>query len=272
MLVFQTASARNKISEIETACADALLLTDAILAPRPLRDLEIRSFKDLPDKIGLSTVEGRARMLHDLASIELQAMELGLRTLIEFPEAPRHFREQLAEVTISEGRHLNLCLNAIEELGFYWGKWPVHMSLWDAVDAGEGLLDRILIVHRYLEGSGLDASARLMRRLLGMPIRDIALTTVETIFKEEIDHVDFGSRWYKAICLKAGLDPADDFSVRMNKLHHKIPYRSEPLAIEARIKAGFTAEEINTLEKLRQIKPQRSLNRDPNSVEEINRH
>ena len=122
----------------------------------------------LPAKKGLSFKEGQARLLHDLASIELQAMELCLRSLYEYPDAPVAFREQLATIALGEGNHLQLCLNGIETLGFAWGDWPVHVALWHSTANSDSLLDRILIVHRYLEGSGLDAGDTLLRRLSGV--------------------------------------------------------------------------------------------------------
>ena len=121
---------------------------------RPGRDVQILKPSGLPDKKGLSTREGQARLVHDLASIELQAMELGLRTLTEFPLAPREFRQELAQVTAEEGKHLGLCLTALVELGYPWGSFPTHTALWECTDAQDSLLGRIVIVHRYLEGSG----------------------------------------------------------------------------------------------------------------------
>jgi uncharacterized ferritin-like protein (DUF455 family) len=70
------------------------------------RDVQILPIRELPPKKGLSSKEGQARLLHDLASIELQAMELGARTLAEFPQAPSGFREQLAVITLEEASHL----------------------------------------------------------------------------------------------------------------------------------------------------------------------
>ncbi|RYZ67422.1 MAG: DUF455 family protein, partial [Proteobacteria bacterium] len=143
---FAVANVRAKIRETPNALARALNTS----APRKqfdlARDVRVVQTKDLPNKPGISTVEGQARLLHDLASIELQALELGLRTLEEYPEAPKEFREQLAEVTAGEARHLALCLDGIEALGYSWGHWNVHLALWNVVSPEDSLLDRILIV------------------------------------------------------------------------------------------------------------------------------
>ena len=165
----------------------------------PARDISLLAPKELPEKKGLSFKEGQARLLHDLASIELQAMELGLRTLVEFPDAPKEFREQLWEITLSESEHLEMCLTEIEGLGFKWGDWPVHCALWSATGSHDSLLDRVLIVHRFLEGSGLDAGETILRRLKGVDAKPVQ-KAAEKIFSDEIGHVEFGSRWYRNIC------------------------------------------------------------------------
>ncbi len=251
MGVFQTDNVRQKRQLIQQACHQALLGNCEGVPFEPARDVVVMDSRDMRDKPGLGSIAGRARLLHDMASIELQAMELGLRTLCEFPEAPKEFREQLAEVTASEGEHLELCLNGIEELGFKWGEWPVHLGLWKAVDVGDDFLDRILIVHRYLEGSGLDAGERLLQRLAGLPQKDASWHAMERIHREEVGHVDFGSRWYRQICRERRLEPGDDFRDRMQKLRRRLPYRTEQIARGPRLAAGFTETELQVLQEWR---------------------
>ena len=214
----------------------------------PARDAQVLRMHELPVKPGLSSVEGQARLLHDLASIELQAMELGLRTLTEYPEAPKEFREQLAAITRSEGEHLQLCLDAIEATGFAWGHWPVHTALWQATTAGEDLVHRILVVHRHLEGSGLDAGDSILRRLSGVASKTTRLA-VKRIVDEEVGHVDFGSQWFREICRIEKRDDNFEFKTRMPMIAAATP-RNEKLARERRMAAGFTDIEMDFLETL----------------------
>lgn len=252
MFSFSTPDIWEKIANIQNSCEEALKLTSAGLVPEdPARDVPTLHPKLHPPKKGFSTVEGQARMLHDLASIELQAMELGLRTLVEFPDAPQGFREELLAVTVSEAEHLRMCLEGIESLGHKWGDWPVHLALWRAVSVEDSLLDRILIVHRYLEGSGLDAGDTLIRRLEGTAGKQTIQKIVKQINFEEIGHVDFGSRWYREICKENKIDPNADFPERMDSLRIRLPKRIEPLNHDLRKKAGFTEEEIAYYETLR---------------------
>lgn len=253
MFSFSTPDVWDKIQNIERACEEALKLTQAFVVPEePARDISVLHPKYHPPKKGFSTFEGQARMLHDLASIELQAMELGVRTLVEYPDAPQGFREELMAVTVSEAQHLRMCLEGIEALGFKWGDWPVHLALWRAVASEDSLLDRILIVHRYLEGSGLDAGDTLIRRLEGTTGKETIQKIVKQINYEEIGHVDFGSRWYREICRSSKIDPSTDFPERMISLRQRLPKRVEPINKELRMKAGFSEEEIQFFETLRQ--------------------
>jgi len=217
---------------------------------KPSRDIELLVPKKLPPKKGISTSEGQARMLHDLASIELQAMELGLRTLVDFPDAPDEFKVNLYKLTLEEANHLEMCLIEIEKLGFKWGSWPVHTALWEATSTEDSLLDRILIVHRYLEGSGLDAGDTLFRRLQAIDCPSVKMA-VRKIGDEEIGHVLFGSEWYRKICKLENIDPGVDYFTRMTKLRGILPKRIEPVNIDLRLKAGFTHDEITYLQNLR---------------------
>jgi uncharacterized ferritin-like protein (DUF455 family) len=216
----------------------------------PGREVPVRPLSQHPPKGGLSLKEGRARLLHDLTSIELQAMELGVRTLLEFPEAPSAFREELLRVTLEESRHLKLCLEGLEQLGFSFGTWPTHLTLWNCVSEEDSLLDRVLIVHRYLEGSGLDASDALLRRLTGVKDEKVVTPVVRVIAEEELGHVEFGSRWYRVLCARRKIDPQQDFGARMTRLKEKIPRRLIPLNPSLRKKAGFTDGELSVLEEL----------------------
>ena len=237
--------------EVLDETLESLLRGEKQIVPQvPGRDVQILPIKALPPKKGFSFREGQARLLHDLASIELQAMELGLRTLIEFPEAPREFRQRLAEITAEEGLHLQLCLTAMEDLALPWGSFPTHIGLWESVDVNDSLLDRIAIVHRYLEGSGLDASDTIIRRLSGTAA-SVAENAVRVIRRDEMAHVQFGSEWYHQLAACEGLEPSQDFAVRIESLFHRIPRRLEPIIASTRHEAGFTDVEIEALNRLR---------------------
>ncbi|MES2855986.1 MAG: DUF455 family protein [Bdellovibrionota bacterium] len=255
---FTIRNVREKIAELPAAISHAMNLTQGKTQFDLGRDVRVVSPSQLPDKPGLMKAEGQGRLLHDLASIELQAMELATRSLFEYPDAPAQFRNELADLALGEGRHLALCLDAMEDLGFPWGTWDVHSSLWNAVSNDDTLLDRILIVHRYLEGSGLDAGESILRRMKGVKALR-AKPVVETIMQEEVDHVLFGSRWYHTIAKRDHVDAEKDFSSRIARIAQMVP-RRERIAVEVRKLAGFNDFEIAVLEEnSRQLSQQSSI-------------
>lgn len=249
-MLFNLATIEEKLSHVEASIELGFNQPLQNFPDLPAREIENALPYFHPPKKGLSFKEGQGRLLHDLASIELQALELGVRTLHEFPEAPDGFRNELVEIIRGEARHLKLCIEALQKLGYRWGKWPVHTLLWQSVAPTDSLLDRILIVHRYLEGSGLDAGDTLLRRLDSVAESDIH-HIAPIIVKEEIEHVDFGSRWYRDICRQEKLNPDDDFGTRLEKFRYRIPKRIEKLSHELRRKAGFSEKELQYLENLR---------------------
>jgi uncharacterized ferritin-like protein (DUF455 family) len=213
----------------------------------PGRDILVQSVHNLPAKMGLSPL-GQQKLLHDLANIELQAMELGLRTLIEFPWTPMDFRLELADIVQQEGKHLKKCLESLESLGGYWGQWPVHLGLWNAVDRSDTLLQRLFIVHRYLEGSGLDAGDSILKRLQGVP-SPVVKQTVGLIVEEEIGHVEFGNRWFRYFSSQFSIDERLFFH-RMTKALAQKHKRGNKPALKLRKQAGFKKWELEILQQV----------------------
>lgn len=242
------AAALDKIQFVESMTA--LPSARAELPDLPARDVPVVDVRLMPGRPGFNSTAGQIRVLHDLGNIELQAMELCYRGLIEYPDAPEEFRMQLFELLKSEAGHFKLCLSGLQDLGGQWGDHPVHLGLWSAVRPSDSLLDRILIVHRYLEGNGLDAGNGLQRRLTSIP-RNVTHLIIDQIAREEIEHVSFGSLWYKNLCRLEKLDPEDDFKTRFGKLLPQIPRRIQHIHHELRRKSGFSENEIQFLEDMR---------------------
>jgi len=207
----------------------------------------------MPSKRGLQSAEGQARMLHNLANVELQAVELGVRTFSEFPEAPPDFRAELFALVHEERGHFELCGAGIERLGFRWGQWPVHAMLNAAVTSEDTLLERIFIVHCYLEGSGLDSGDVLLRRFSGVKSDD-ARQIIEKIVRDEVKHVGFGVRWFRDVAKQDGLDPCREMVRMIDSLFHRdrLPSRGAEIAVHLRREAGFSDEEIHKISFVQQ--------------------
>ncbi len=249
--VLDTPEILLKQKRVFSECQLLLSNTELSHTPQALRysiarDISIKSKNELPPKAGLQTPLGQARLLHDLANIELQAMEMGLRTLHEFPNAPKELREQLAEIIIDESRHLQLCLEGMQTLGFEWGFAPARTNLWDATSHDDTLLDRILIVHCYLEASGLDSGEWILNKLNGV-INSAPRQIVRTIADEEIGHVQFGLKWFRSLCALEKKEASHEFQTRLTVLQHKIPKRSAKITNDRRKAAGFTQKDLDFL-------------------------
>lgn len=250
--VLFTQSIDEKIGSLESQVQRALTGELFSIPECPARDIEVWQKGRHPAKKGLSFVEGQARLLHDIANIELQAMELALRTLCEYPDADPIFREQLAVLTLSEGQHLKMCVQGLRGLGYEWGHWPIHMALWNAVDTADSLIDRIFIVHRYLEGSGLDSGKSLIERFSQIPPNK-TVEIVKVISDEELEHVQFGSFWYREFCAQQKLDADHKFKQLLQDLLPRLPRRMEPVNSELRRQAHFNESEIQNLIQLREV-------------------
>ena len=106
-------------------------------------------------------------------------------------------------------------------------------------------------MHRYLEGSGLDAGDTLIKRLAAVDVVAVR-NAMKIINNEEVGHVLFGSEWYIKLCVAEKIDPGTDFEIRMNRLRAVLPKRVSPINHDLRQRAGFSEKEIFYLERLRE--------------------
>ncbi len=249
-MVLNAIDVREKLGCLDSTLQQLLVGHSFPVPDQPGRDVPVYCLHRLPGRMALSTAVGRQKLLHDLANIELQAMELGLRTLIEFPDAHPDLREQLAQIVREEAKHLQMCLQSLETLGGHWGQWPVHLGLWDATHGKDSLLERLFIVHRYLEGSGLDSGDSLLRRLSGVSCK-VVKQTVKTIVDEEVGHVLFGSRWFAHYTKQQNVDSFKFFDRLTQKLLVRHP-RKDKVSVSLRQAAGFSELEIENLQKNKQ--------------------
>lgn len=248
-LIYHRPSILLKLKNLDADLDYVFKLTEAESAPAvPARD---RGAESCSDRHGLASRIGQAQLIHNLASIELQALELCVRTLAEFPYAPNDFRLELSKIALEEASHLKQCLSVLDELEFTFGEWPIQTNLWEATSSDDSLLDRILIVHRYLEGAGLDAGQAILTKLSQVAGGESLKRAIRTIAGEEIEHVAFGSRWYHKICEMEKIDSNQFFKRTIERLYSQAP-KKEKIHRECRKKAGFTLDEIEFLEKQRE--------------------
>ncbi|CAM6099428.1 unnamed protein product [Calypogeia fissa] len=156
-----------------------------------------------------------AHMLHNLAHIELNAIDLAWDTVVRFSHASeelgRHFFADFLHVADDESRHFRWCSQRLAELGYSYGDMPAHNLLWqDCMKTSGNVKFRLAVIPMMQEARGLDAGPRLVKRLLGLDDHRSA-AIVRRIGQEEVAHVGVGVFHFLRICEKIGVDPGDEF-------------------------------------------------------------
>ena len=195
----------------------------------------------------LATREGHAALLHAVAHIEFNAINLALDAVWRFAGMPDEYYRDWAQVAREEAYHFQLMRDHLATLGFRYGDFPAHDALWQMTERTAGdVLARMALVPRTLEARGLDASPPMQAKLRGMgDTRGVAI--LEIILRDEIGHVAIGNRWYRWLCERAGLDPVAHYAVLTER--HEAPRLQPPFNEPARLQAGFSAEELARLRR-----------------------
>jgi len=194
----------------------------------------------------MDTVEGRAMLWHSLAHIEFNAMNLALDAIWRFPDMPQEYYEDWLKVAKEEAYHFSLVNKHLHTLGFTYGDFLAHNSLWEMVErTTDSVIARMALVPRTMEARGLDAVPSIRDRF--KQIKEArAVEILEIILNDEIGHVLIGNRWFNFLCTKENLSPINTYRELAEK--YRAPVLKPPFNMEARKQAGFTAEELNLLE------------------------
>ena len=196
----------------------------------------------------VATVEGRAALIHALAHIEFNAINLALDAVYRFRDLPREYYGDWLKVAAEEAYHFSLLRTQLQTLGYDYGSFTAHNGLWEmAVKTAHDPLVRMALVPRVLEARGLDAAPTLIRKFESCGDRR-AVEILEIIQRDEITHVAIGNRWYRFLCAARGFDPIETFT-RLLREYDAPPLRS-PVAVAARRQAGFTDDELSLLQEL----------------------
>ncbi len=194
----------------------------------------------------VTSVEGRAALIHSLAHIELNAVNLALDIVWRFDGMPADFYRDWISVAGDEARHFALLHEHLATMGYAYGDFSAHDGLWEMAErTREDLLARLALVPRTLEARGLDAAPPIRDKLQGVgDERGAAILAI--ILADEIGHVAIGNRWYRWLCSQRGRDPVSSYAELAQR--YRAPRLRGPFNLAARRAAGFDEQELAALQ------------------------
>ncbi|EOA39015.1 hypothetical protein CARUB_v10011561mg [Capsella rubella] len=147
-----------------------------------------------------------AHMLHNLAHVELNAIDLAWDTVARFSPffdvLGHNFFDDFAHVADDESRHFLWCSQRLAELGFRYGDIPANNLLMrECEKTSNNVAARLAVIPLVQEARGLDAGPRLVKRLTGFGDNRTS-KIVAKIAEEEVAHVAVGVDWFLSVCRK----------------------------------------------------------------------
>ncbi len=213
---------------------------------RPQRP-ELVAPRDLVQR-RLSSIEGRAALIHAIAHIEFNAMNLALDAVYRFRTMPQAYYCDWLRVAAEEASHFRMLRERLQQLGYDYGDFPAHNGLWEmCVDTAHDVLVRMALVPRVLEARGLDVTPGMIERLQGAGDGD-TVAILHVILAEEEGHVAIGSHWFRYCCEQRDLEPESTFRDLLQR-YMRGRLRG-PFNRPARLMAGFSEAEMDALEQL----------------------
>jgi uncharacterized ferritin-like protein (DUF455 family) len=197
--------------------------------------------RDVPQR-GLGSDEGRAALVHAVAHIEFNAINLAWDAVYRFPGMPDDYYRDWVSIAHDESRHFTMLSARLAQLGRAYGDFEAHNGLWEmAVKTAGSCLARMALVPRVLEARGLDVTPGMIARLRSVG-DDATAGILEIILREEVPHVAAGTRWFRWCCGREGRDPEASF---VELLREYVPTGLRgPFNLDARRAAGFADNEL----------------------------
>lgn len=193
----------------------------------------------------LNGPENHAALIHALAHIEFNAINLALDAVQRYAGLPPGFYGDWLKVAAEEAYHFRLLRDHLRALGRDYGDFPAHGGLWEMAEkTARDPLARMALVPRLLEARGLDVTPDIQRKLRGYG-DPAGATILDIILRDEIGHVAAGDRWFRHLCGERGLEPEAAFRELLDT--PGVPRPRRPFNEAARLAAGFGTEELARL-------------------------
>ena len=194
------------------------------------------------------TLQGHCALVHSIAHIEFNAINLALDAIWRFTGMPPDYYLDWLRVAQEEAKHFYLLRQHLLEHGYDYGDFMAHDGMWTMCEnTRHDVTTRMALVPRTLEARGLDATPIIQAKLrkVGTPRALAAVDILEVILTEEVGHVAIGNRWYHWLCKREALDPAAFYAQVATE--HGAPRLKPPFNLKARKLAGFSDAEIAAL-------------------------
>ncbi len=199
---------------------------------------ELLSPRDVPRRKP-GTSEGRIAMLHAVAHIELNAVDLHWDLIARFTDVPMPlgYYDDWVKAADEESKHFNLISDCLEAMGSHYGALPAHAGMWRAAEDTAGdHMGRLAVVPMVLEARGLDVTPGMIKVFTQAKAKD-AVAALEIIYGEEVAHVAYGSKWFHFLCGRDDLDPKPVFHELVRRYFHST--LRPPFNEEKRAEAGI---------------------------------
>jgi uncharacterized ferritin-like protein (DUF455 family) len=217
-----------------------------ILIPGLPPNLRLVPPREVPRR-SIATSTGQAALLHALAHIEFNAINLAWDAVYRFRDLPKAFYDDWVKVADEEATHFVLLHKQLQQLGYEYGDLTAHNGLWEmAVKTQDDVLMRMALVPRLLEARGLDAVPPIIAKAKSQGL-SLMVENLQIILRDEIGHVAIGSRWFFYCCAERNLNPEITFQNLITQ--HFTSKIKGPFNTEARLAAGFSEQELQYLEK-----------------------
>jgi len=245
--LYQSWSALTEPERDRVLAGESVSSVRVMRAPGRPQLPELVEAHQLPRR-GLGSVAGRTALVHSLAHIEFNAINLALDAVYRFRGMPTSYVTDWLKVASDEGQHFLLLNDRLAELDSHYGAMSAHDGLWDmARRTDHDVLVRMALVPRILEARGLDVAPPMIAKL--QQLKDEATAAIlQRIYTDEITHVEVGNRWFRYVCEQRSLDGTAVFRDLLkgeNSAYLRSPYNRE-----ARLQAGFNEQELALIQEM----------------------
>ena len=178
--------------------------------------------RDVPRRRITADYSGRIALLHAIAHIKLNAIDLALDMGYRFIALglPRDFYSEWLAVADDESRHFRMLGDRLAAMGASYDDLPTHDGIWQAADATkDDLLARLAIAPPVLEARGLDVTPAMIDKLTAIAEDDSA-AALTIIMTDEVGHMAVDRRWFDFVSRLNRVDPVSSWHKLVTQYFH----------------------------------------------------